>query len=318
MIRKLHRFEILVRWFGEYLTINNYRPRTISDYQFELSLFRRWLDKQHELDDIDDLKKEHFYDYTATLYERKLAITTIGHKLAVLRSFFSTLYKENKLYCDFTTAIVMPRIGRQLPRNILSLEEVEKLFEVLEKRVCFAVAKTRRDAKALRDHAIIEVLYSSGLRHSEIKQLKLEHVNYDQSLLFIHNGKGGKDRFVPLGTFAVEAVARYVQEGRRFLINDQSEDTLFLSQLGSKLGKDTIQRILKRSLCEAGVDKHIRVHDLRHTCATHMVNGGADIRYVQELLGHSNLSATQIYTHVAIDDLKKKHEKYHPRERWCD
>ena len=314
--QKLHQFDILARWFGEYLTLKNYRPRTIQDYTFELSLFRRWLTAQPSVDEMDDLKREHLSDYTATLYERQLAITTIAHKLAVLRSFFATLYKENKMYRDFTPVIVLPKIGRQLPKNILSIEEIEQLFSALEQKTNFVQATTKKQAKALRNQAILEVLYSCALRHAELRNLKLEHIDYSHAVLLVKEGKGGKDRMVPVGAVAMEAVIRYVEEGRRFLLASKSDSFLFLSQIGGALGKDSTSAILKNALRDAGIEKHLRVHDMRHTCATHLLNNGADIRYVQELLGHADLSATQIYTHVAIDDLKRKHEQFHPRERW--
>jgi integrase/recombinase XerD len=166
----------------------------------------------------------------------------------------------------------------------------------------------------VRDRAIIELLYSTGMRMSELRGLTLDDVDSANALIFIRDGKGGKDRLVPIGQTALDALRRYVAEARALLALPTCQ-SLFVTRFGRPVGVYTVGQCLRRSLAAAGLDKHIRVHDLRHTCATHMLDHGADIRYVQELLGHASLSSTQIYTHVSIMRLRETHARHHPRER---
>jgi len=313
--RRLHRFDILVRWFEEYLMISSYRPESIESWKYCLSRFRRWLDTAPELVDIDDITRDHLTAYTLSLYEDKLAVTTIHNKLALLKTFFMVLYRENKMYRNLASTLSLPRVGRRLPRTILTETEVEKLFDSQTEITNFYAPKRFDEATALRNHAILELFYSSGLRRGELIGLTLDSPNYRESTLFIANGKGGKDRVVPIGSHAATALARYVSEGRPFHVKNDTR-ALFLSRRGSGISKYSIKKIVDNALTQAGVEKKIRVHDLRHTCATHLLNNGAEIRLVQELLGHSDLSSTQVYTHVSIEKLKESHQLHHPREQW--
>ena len=317
-MKELHQFDILVRWFKEYLTINNYRPRTISTYQQELFLFRRWLAELPLMIDADEISKEHMQNYTLELYERSLSPKTIHTKLSALKCFFTAVYEENKLYRNLSKEITLPRIGKKLPTNILTEEETEKLFLWLEKRTDLFIIRTFTEAVIVRDRLLLELLYSCGLRSSEIRNLTLDNIDYRNELLTVFDGKGGKDRVIPVGSIAVSLMERYVSEARPILAKKKENLLLFISRRGGILSANTLREVVLNSLSGAGIEKRIRVHDLRHTCATHMLNSGADIRYVQELLGHKSLSSTQVYTHVAIDKLKKSHETFHPRERWKD
>jgi site-specific recombinase XerD len=168
----------------------------------------------------------------------------------------------------------------------------------------------------IRDLALFEILYATGMRLSELIGLTLGDIAGADGTITIHDGKGGKDRVVPIGNKAVGAIGRYCSETRPFLTcSVVVTDRLFLNRWGRPIGQQGIRCIVNKHIRQAGITKHIRVHDVRHTCATHMLNSGADIRYVQELLGHASLSSTQVYTHVSITKLKETHTKHHPRER---
>lgn len=316
-MNRLHKFDILVAWFREFMTIGNYRPRTVEDYQFELKLLRRWLVDQVAIEDIDDIDRRDLTDYTAYLYERQLSAQTIYHKLSIIKCFFKALYDENKLYRNLADSMIIPRVRKRLPTNTLTEEETEQIFDYLERMTGFTTVENRSQAVKVRDRLFLELLYSCGLRNSEIRNLRIDSIDFKDGFLTVLEGKGGRDRVIPIGSTALALVHCWIVQARPFLATKESDPTLLLlSRRGRKVTGNTLKTVVDRTLKEVGIDKRIRVHDLRHTCATHMLNSGADIRYVQELLGHRCLSSTQVYTHVAIDSLKKSHQRYHPRERW--
>ncbi len=315
---KLHKFDLLAKWFEEQLTLGGYRPRTIQTYLFELSVFRRWLSDSGEVVDIDTVTRVQIQTFASFLHDNGLSMTTVCHRLTILKIFFQKLYDENKLYRNPAQTIELPRLSRRVAGRILNSEEVEKLFDSLEKQTPRARAMTISEAVKLRDHAAMEVLYSTGIRRGEFLGLRVADIDSRNGMLFIEDGKGGKARMVPVGIAALSALERYVCEGRSILLKGAISDTIFLSRRGNQMNRENIRNIVNNTLQMAGIEGHFRVHDLRHTCATHMLNGGADIRYVQQLLGHSSLNSTQIYTHVSIENLKRSHEKHHPREQWDD
>jgi integrase/recombinase XerC len=310
----MHRYDVLTAWYKEFITVKGFRPRSVKAYLFELSFFRRYLADHTDIADIDHLSADHLRAYTTYLYDRNNTPRTIANKITALKSFFATLYAEHKIYLDHTSHLVQPRIGKSLPTNILTESEAGVLFEYLETRATAFAAHTREQARILRDRAVLEVLYGTGARLSELLALRLGDITYDEGLIAIRDGKGGKDRVVPIGDKGLESLATYVRSGRRYFAGHKSGDRLFLNRFGAPLGSEGLRYILDTTLKAAGIEKHLRVHDLRHTCATHMLNHGADIRFVQELLGHASLSSTQVYTHVSIAKLKESHRKFHPRE----
>ena len=312
---RLHRFDVLIAWYREYMTIDNYRPRTVKDYGFELSFFRRFLIDKTDLPDIDDLTPQILHDYAAYLYDRGIGAATIHHKLSALSSFFCAAYEQKKLYADYRGYIHLPRVNKKLPANILTEEETKRVFDYLESVTNDLQVKTADDAALLRDRAIFEVFYSTGIRRNELTGLAAADIDYDGGLVFIRQGKGGKDRVVPIGRTALESVRRYVAEARPVLATKDCDALFVNGKNGGKLGDYTIRERVIKVTKAAGLQKHVRVHGLRHSCATHMLNHGADIRYVQELLGHVSLSSTQVYTHVSINKLKEMHTRYHPREK---
>jgi site-specific recombinase XerD len=310
---RLHRFDVLLAWFREHMHAQQFRARTIEDYTFELSFFRRWLCDNTDLADIDDMAPALLHAYAAALYGRGLVAGSINHKLAVLKSFFDTLYEHNKLYLDLGRHISLPRIARRLPRNILSEREMCRVFAYQETTTAKRGVSARERALALRDHALMEVLYSTGIRKGELIGCMLDDVNYADCLVHIR-GKGGKQRVVPIGITSLAVLRRFIREGRP-LLAAKDVVNVFVTIRGGPMGEMAVLDAVKRVVAKAGIDRAVTVHTIRHCSATHMLNHGADIRYVQELLGHASVSTTQIYTHVSISKLKQTHARCHPRER---
>ena len=312
-MNRLHRFDVLVAWFKEHASISGYRPRTMRVYLFEISFFRRWLESATQIEDIDEVVSGTIRDYAAALFNKKRSAASMHHKLSALKCFFRALYEAHKLYIDPTTDVALPRIGKPLPAGMLTEKETAQVIEHLD---AIAAAKVRgvKDAQRVRDRAAFEILYSTGMRRSEILGLRLADINYDEGLITIRDGKGGKGRVVPIGEKSLQAVRHYVDAARPRLATLTSADALLLTHKGLSMGEQTLRTTIIRIMQGAGITHHVKVHAMRHTCATHMLNHGADIRYVQEMLGHASLSSTQVYTHVSIGKLKETHRKYHPRE----
>jgi integrase/recombinase XerD len=199
--------------------------------------------------------------------------------------------------------------------GLLTEEEVNRIFDYYTGvPIC---RRPREDAHFFRDHAILEVLYGCGLRNGEMEKLSVEDISFDNGTVTVRDGKGGHGRLVPIGEAGLQALRRYLHTARPKL-NVHNKPELFLNRFGYPMGEAGFLYIVKEAAKKAGINKRITVHGFRHSCATHMLNKGADIRYVQELLGHKSLNTTQHYTHLSIKDLKEAHHKYHPRERESD
>ena len=313
-MNRFHRLDVLTHWFTEYLERNEYRPRTIRDYHYELLLFRRFLKENTEIADIDELTPATLPMFVSYLYARELSAATIHHKLSVLNSFFGALYEENKIYVDLHGVLHRPQVGRKLPGGMLSEKEIKDIMDYIDRTAQRPDIITLIDAVELRDCAMVDLLYGTGMRRNELTALTLDNLRYDDGVVHIRGGKGDKDRVVPLGKSTAVTLKRYAQAARPILLGRIPCEYFFASRRAGRIGDYSIRQAVIRVTRTAGVNRHVKVHDLRHSCATHLLNNGADIRYVQELLGHQSLSSTQIYTHVAIDKLKHTHRKHHPRE----
>ncbi len=313
MPNRLHRFDVLAAWYEEHLTISGYRPRTIADYCFELSFFRRWIEHNTDVADINELCAQTLRQYMSSLYDRGLAPGTVHHKCCALINFLGAIYEENKFYTDLRPHISLPRTGRKLPATILTEKETQRVFAYLEELTGSLRVRDFTEAVPVRDHAMLELMYSTGVRLAELINLDLCDIDYDSALVRVRQGKGGKDRVAPIGATSLGVLRRYVHEARPAIAADPN--ALFVNRFGNRIGTQTVRDMLRRVMKGAAIDRHVTPHAMRHTCATHLLNNGADIRYVQELLGHASLSSTQIYTHVSIDKLKQTHARYHPRER---
>jgi integrase/recombinase XerD len=224
-----------------------------------------------------------------------------ARQLSSFRRFFRYLTREGLINEDPTAQIAMPKIGRSLPRS-LSEAEVESLL----------AAPAVADALGYRDRTMLEVLYATGLRVSELVNLKVGAVNMNQGVIRVV-GKGNRERLIPLGEEAVRWLKAFILGARSDILLDRTTDFLFPTRRGDRMTRQAFWHIIKRYARKSGVDRELSPHTLRHAFATHLLNHGADLRVVQMLLGHSDLSTTQIYTHVARERLKELHSEHHPR-----
>ncbi len=251
-----------------------------------------------------DVKRDHILDYIAHLREKDYATTTISRKVAALKSFFSYLTGQGLLDSDPSEGVSTPKAGRSLP-STLDVDEVEALLNEPRKKSTPA---------AMRASAMLELLYATGLRVSELVSLGIADVNLEEGYVRCR-GKGYKERIIPVYPEAVRAVRVYIDEARPKLRRRRDEPALFLNRRGNRLTRQGFWLILKALAMEAGVASAITPHTLRHSFATHLLRGGAALRHVQEMLGHSNISTTQIYTRLASDQLRNEYDRAHPRAR---
>ncbi|MGQ9609335.1 MAG: tyrosine recombinase XerC [bacterium] len=289
--------------FIDYLRIErNYSKNTIDSYLMDISDFKDFLsDTSGKLPTLDDIDYLTIRSYLADLQGRQLARSTILRKLSSLRSFFKYLYRRGYVKADPTSNLSSPKLQRKLP-DFLELFEVELLLS----------APNTNTTIGIRDLAIMELLYSTGMRVGELLSLDLNDLDITNAIVKVR-GKGRKERIIPVGRTAIKAIKHYL-EIRHELASDKHSPALFLSERGNRMpGSASVRRRIEKYAKEAGIKKKITPHTLRHTFATHMLNAGADLRSVQEMLGHVNLSTTQIYTHLTAERLKKVYEKAHPR-----
>tara|TARA_B100000035_G_scaffold232844_1_gene201080 strand:- start:509 stop:1420 length:912 start_codon:yes stop_codon:yes gene_type:complete len=233
---------------------------------------------------------------------RSLSAQTQSRKFTSVRTFAKFLFREGLLSSDFSELSQRPKLKQVLP-DTLSIEQINKML---------AAAHSNSEL-GLRNYAIIELMYSGGLRVSELCQLKLEHIYYEEGFIRLF-GKGSKERIVPLGAKAKQAVEQYVVRSRPSLINEKSDSSLFISRLGRTISRKMIWTIIKSTAEKAQISSNIKPHSLRHSFATHLLEGGADLRSIQDLLGHSDISTTQIYTRIESARLREEHAQHHPRK----
>lgn len=251
-------------------------------------------------------------DYLSRLSEAGLAPRSVARKLSAIRMFLRYLNDTGKLDSDPGENISNPKLGRKLP-EVLSFEEVKRVLDAASSAQRSADSE-RATALALRDHAMLEVLYGAGLRISELISLRLGDLYLDEGFLRVV-GKGDKERVVPLGEPAVRVVRRYIDLGRAKLMNLRSKtrDALFLNVRGGQLSRMGAWKIIHSYIQAAGIKGHVTPHTFRHSFATHLLEGGADLRAVQEMLGHASITTTEIYTHVDRSYLREVYKSFHPR-----
>jgi integrase/recombinase XerD len=238
-----------------------------------------------------------------SLGENRFAAASLARKLTALRTFSRFLVRERLRSEDFTELLVGPKLDRRLPAT-LSLREVASLL----------AAPTGGSPGALRDRALLELFYSSGLRVSELAGLAIQQVDLERGFVRVF-GKGSKERVVPVGRRACEAVAAYLASGRPHFVKPRTGSQLFLNNRGSGLSRVMLWMLVRKHARRAGIRQSVKPHLLRHSFATHLLNGGADLRAIQEMLGHASISTTQIYTAVESRRLLEQHAKFHPRNR---
>jgi integrase/recombinase XerD len=274
-------------------------PNTLAAYRADLTALERWLEG-HEID-LSTAHRGDILSFMASRVQAGARPRSTARQLSSFRRFYRHLVREGALREDPTAQIAMPKVGRSLPRS-LTEEEVEALL----------AAPTVSDPLGHRDRTMLEVLYATGLRVSELVNLSLAQVNLNQGVLRIV-GKGDRERLIPLGEEAVQWVQQFLQGPRVEILLERQTDYLFPTRRGDRMTRQAFWHIIKRYARKAGVQKDLSPHTLRHAFATHLLNHGADLRVVQMLLGHSDLSTTQIYTHVARERLKDLHSQHHPR-----
>jgi len=306
------RFELLVARCLEQLQVQGFSPRTIDSYRSQLGFFLAWLDRETDVDAITAVTPELLHGYQTWLYGytddegRGLAIATQAARLSVVRVFFRWLVKIDMLLYDPSGGLVLPKRKGILPRSVLTKKEVERMLGAADTTTTLG----------LRDRAMLEVLYSTGIRNAELRALTVYDLDLDRGLVRINEGKNAKDRVVPLGEVACRWLREYLDEARpKLLSQDVGEQTVFLSKNGRPLLPLGVIDRIRRLAKAAGIERPVTPHSMRHTFATHMLRGRADIRHIQAMLGHASVATTQIYTRVEVTDLKMVHKRCHPREK---
>jgi integrase/recombinase XerD len=298
---KDYREKFLLVQYLDYLLIEKGLSRiTVSSYRGDLLDFFGFL-KRNGIRDPGSVNQDVLFDFLFHLKgERELSETSISRKISSLRSYFRFMKWEDYLEKDPTEFVDSPRLWRKLP-SVLSREEVSRLIESPGGKLL-----------GLRDRAMLELMYATGIRVSELTGLTLTDIDVRSGYIRVM-GKGRKERLVPLSRTSITWIKRYIKELRPDLDKGRGEEKIFLNQRGGPLSRVGVWKIMKRHMKSSGLDKKASPHTLRHSFATHLLEGGADLRAVQEMLGHSDISTTQIYTHISREYLKEIHRTFHPR-----
>jgi len=303
-------FFTLINEFLEQRREQHYSEQTLTGNKQVLNQFRKWC-KEHTIHYPGKVTQKHIYGYRSylTFYRKKdgnpLKERTKAHILSALKVFYTWMTKNHFILSDPTSSLIVKRSFHQLPGNILTPKEIARIFEQpdLSTRV------------GVRDRSILELLYDTGTRCREAVNLTLPDLRFQTSTLFIHRGKGNKDRLVPLGSEARRWLQLYLMDSRPSLVCGYDNNILFLTSRGAPLRPQYLTRLVRQYMRAAKITKKGACHLFRHAMATGMLENGADIRHIQAILGHEKLSTTQIYTKVAIKGLKKVHSQTHPFER---
>lgn len=291
----------LIDSFLDYLSVERALAKnTIFAYRADLNLYLDFID-QRGIVALSKATKNDVVEFMLFQKAKGISPVSISRRLAAIRMFHRFLARERVLKSDPTTLIDSPKLWKKIP-DTLSLNEVEALISQPDVR----------NEQGARDKAILETLYATGMRVSELSNLKSNNVNLDIGFLRCI-GKGNKERIIPLGKKSIHSINRYLEFSRAHFLKQKTSDLLFISRSGTKLSRQSIWKLVKRYALEAKIKKSIKVHTLRHSFATHLLQRGADLRSVQEMLGHSNISTTQIYTHIDKERLKTVHKMFHPR-----
>ncbi|MEX2236073.1 MAG: site-specific tyrosine recombinase XerD [Dehalococcoidia bacterium] len=298
----------MIQKFLDYLVLENgVSENTRQAYQNDLNQLHRFLDGSVPTPDARDWNKvrpEDVRNFEADLLSRKYAASSVARKIAAIRSFYKFLSGEGMVQKDPTEHLASPKIGKTLPKA-LTKQEIDDLLEQ---------PLLRGSHEAIRDKAMLDLLYTTGMRVSELTALDTDSVQIDADGCRVRClGKGSKERVIPFDSSAGESVAKYLAESRPALVRDRNERALFVNRRGQRLTRQGFWLILKIYAASAQIKSPVTPHTLRHSFATHMLSGGASIRNVQELLGHANISTTQVYTHLTDQRLKDEYERTHPR-----
>lgn len=294
--------------FEQYLRLRNYSLRTVQAYRGEVRALLSFLQEQG-LSSLANLSASHLEEYRLHLYYlspkgKPLTLTTQACRLGAVRHFVRFLVRQDYLLSDVAEHLDLPRRAHTLPRELLSERE---MVQLLETPACDT-------PMAIRDRAMMETLYATGLRNSELIGLQLEEWDAEHHCFRLRLGKGGKSRVVPVGEEAESWLKDYLLTVRPTLLREPGQRTIFLNRVGKPLTRDVLAKTVARWGRLAGLSKGVTPHLLRHCCATHMLKRGADLRYLQILLGHSSINTTERYTQLEVSDLRKVVQRCHPRE----
>jgi len=279
----------------------NLSPNSTDAYQLDISRFIDYL-KKNGVSSPKDAQPKHIHRMLQLLTEIGLSENSLARNLSSIRGFYKFLISENIIDTDPTVHVDRPKIPRYLP-SVLTFDEVETIFNTQD----------TNNHLGLRNRAMFETIYASGLRVSELLKLKINQIYFDQNILRIF-GKGRKERLVPISDSALLWIKKYLDIARPLLTKGRMTDTtLFLNKSGRPMSRMGFWKILEKATTEGGIRKKVHPHTMRHSFATHLIENGADLRAVQEMLGHADISTTQIYTHLDRSHIEKQYKKYHPR-----
>lgn len=290
------KLEESIKEFLRYLRIDKgYSENTISSYRIDLKKFLDYNKNKN----LDSISNSDIKDYVKWLNKINLNEKSISRNISCLKSFYKFLVIEKIVKDNPSESLFIPKIKKHLP-SILSEEEVLKLLDI-----------ELTDSFSYRNKAMLELMYATGLRVSELVNLKLQDIDLSQDIVRTF-GKGSKERVIPIGDYAKEYLEKYIYEYRSSMLKKSNNEYLFLNNHGQKMTRQGFFKIIKKIAKEKGIDKELSPHTLRHSFASHMLKYGADLRTIQELLGHSDISTTQIYTHITNEELKRNYEDFHP------
>ena len=302
-----HGWHALTEVFLEWMGIQNYSPRTVENRRSYLRYFVEWA-TERGLQQPMEITKPILERYQRHLFHYRkrdglpMTARSMIVRLVPLRAFFKWAARNNRILYNPASEIDLPRLEKRLPKHILNAAEVETVMAQCN----------LADPLGLRDRAMLETFYSTGMRRSELAHLMAIDLDYERGTLMVRQGKGRKDRMIPIGERALAWIRRYLDEVRPGLVREPDDGTLFLTNLFEAFTPNRLTQLVREYIDAADIGKRGSCHLFRHTCATLMLEGGADIRFIQQLLGHAELSTTQIYTQVSIQQLKQVHSATHP------
>lgn len=274
---------------------------TYLSYEIDLSKYIDYLQNKCFVSSLSDVTSNNITLYIKYLTESGLDVTSIAHKLTSIKNLHKYLYNIGKLSKDVSEVVDRPKLRKKLP-SVLTIEEVDSLLDIKLDSVF-----------SYRNKAMLETMYGTGLRTSELLNLKLGDIDFDNCVVRCI-GKGSKERIIPIGDYVINYVKLYL-DVRDNLLKGKYSDYLFLNNRGARLGRTTFFKMIKEELKKKGINKDVSPHSLRHSFATHLLDNGADLRSIQELLGHSDIATTRIYTHISNQKIKDDYKMYHPRSK---
>lgn len=291
-----------IKIFLDYLKFEKgLSDNSLESYGLDLEKYKKHLESI-KIENLNEVLYEDLNEYFYILSELGLQSSTRSRYLSAIRGLHKYLFNEKMIDTDISDLIELPKLKRDIP-DVLSYDEINKILDKIN---------VHKPA-GIRDRAILETLYACGLRVSELTNLKQRDIIWDAEIVRVF-GKGSKERFVPIGSSALEWIAKYIEKARtRFNKTDNAKDILFINQRGTALTRMYIWKMLKAASNLVGITIEVHPHTIRHSFATHLIEGGADLRAVQEMLGHSDISTTQIYTHIDNEFIKEVHRTFHPR-----